>query len=158
MNVKKIVIYVALLVLALAMAFCFTGCEPKEVISLEEFKEIAGKRTGTIVDVTEQYSQYPSVKSATVAKSSDGWQIEFFQLDSDEDAIDMFKYNMKTFEDQKGNISSSSSTEFSNYSTYSMSTDGKYMHICRIDNTFLYLRVDKEYKKAVEAIVEDLGY
>ena len=70
----------------------------------------------------------------------------------------MFNLNKETFEKEKKDISSQSSSSFGNYETYTLTTGDYYMHLCRVDNTFLYVKVNKENKDAVKKLIKDLGY
>ena len=36
--------------------------------------------------------------------------------------------------------------------------DGKYMYVCRVDNTLVYANVDSEYKDAAIALIQAIGY
>jgi hypothetical protein len=70
----------------------------------------------------------------------------------------MFNTNKSTFESYKGNSSSESSANMSNYSTYTLTSSGYYMHLCRVDNTLIYVRVKDDFKKDVQAVIKKLGY
>ena len=140
------------------MVFLLTGCSNKEAIATDDFKTIAENYNCTIFDVMNQYSSYGTVENALVAKHSDGWQVEFYVLDSENSAISMFNTNQTNFENSKTGTSTGSSSSMGNYSTYTLNSGGTYMHLCRVDNTFLYVKVDDAYKDTVEKLIKDLGY
>lgn len=70
----------------------------------------------------------------------------------------MFNTNRSTFESYKGNSSSESSSSMGNYSSYTLTSNGYYMHLCRVDNTLLYVKVNDTYKDSVKKLIKELGY
>lgn len=70
----------------------------------------------------------------------------------------MFDNNKSIFESYKIGLSAEKSTSFKNNSTYSLSSDGYYMYLSRVENTLLYIRVKDIYKDKVKTIVDKLGY
>lgn len=147
-----------LLTLVVIMLFMLTGCGKKTVITDENFKSFFEGKGYTIYDVTSQFSANEIVKSASLAESDKGYQIEFYVLSNEAEATGMFNTNKANFETYKGNSSSESSGSASNYSTYTLTTSGYYMHLCRVDNTLLYLKISEEYKDVVKKQIKELGY
>lgn len=141
-----------------AMAlFLLTGCGSKTVISTETFINKTKASGYTITDVSSQYAKYETIKEATVAQR-EGLQIEFYVLIDKENAQSMFNTNKTTFEGFKGSSSTELSSNMGNYSSYTLNSSGYYMHLCRVDNTLLYVRVDQKYKDTVKEIINELGY
>ena len=56
------------------------------------------------------------------------------------------------------NSSSESSSSMGNYSSYTLVSNGYYMHLCRVDNTLLYVKVSDTYKDSVKKLINELGY
>lgn len=154
MKSKKIIVGI----LCVLFLFVLTGCGKKNAITADDFKSLAKKNNYTVYDISNQYTRYPHIKSAIVARSSLNYQVEFYVLINDEYASSMFDSNKSIFENSKGNSSTYSSTSVGNYSTYSLTSNGYYMYLSRIDNTLLYLKVNDIYKKNVKNLVDDLGY
>ena len=144
-------------VVSFMMLFLLTGCGSKTVISTETFKSTAESHGYKVTDVSAQYAQYEYVKEATVAQQ-EGFQIEFYKLDDENNAQNMFNANKTTFEGFKGSASTEASANMGNYSSYTLNSSGYYMHLCRVDNTLLYVRVDQKYKDTVKKIIDELGY
>lgn len=144
--------------LCAVVLFIMSGCGKKNSITASEFKNMSENIGYTVYDVTNQYSQYDYFDSATIAKSSSEYQVEFYVLTDDSSANGMFNTNKTKFENYKEGSSLSSSASVSNYSTYSLTSGGYYMYLSRIDNTLLYLRVEDEYKNQVKNFVDKLGY
>ena len=58
----------------------------------------------------------------------------------------------------KTNASASATVSMNNYATYSLTTNGKYKYLSRIDNTLVYIDVDESYKDIVKDIMKEIGY
>lgn len=140
------------------MIFALTGCGNKTSITTNEFTTKTKNKNYTITNVKSQYASYEYIKEATVAKSEEGFQIEFYVLDNKENAMNMFETNQKDFESNKQDNSLETSTAVGNYQKYSLLSNGYYMYICRIDNTLIYARVNETYKNTVKDLIKDLGY
>ena len=145
-------------VICFVMIFALTGCGNKKVLSTADFKEKVENLGYTTKDVSVLLSTYRHVSEATVAKKSDSYQVEFYVLIDEENAKTMFNTNKAIFESYKSNISKESTATLGNYSSYTLTSGGYYMYLCRVDNTLLYLRVKDTYKEDVKLLVEELGY
>lgn len=154
MKKRNIVLFVTCLLILLGV----TGCGNKTAISTSTFKSITEENNYITSDVTNQYISYEYVNEATVAQSSEGFQIEFYVLDSESNAISMFNTNKDIFESYKGNASTETSSNIGNNTSYTLTSNGYYMHLCRVDNTLLYVRVLDSYKDSVKDIIKKIGY
>ena len=137
-----------------------TGCFTKKEITTEKFKEIAEKRNYQIADVIDQYSSSSSIKEATVARNQEkDFQIEFYVLDSEENATNMFNNNEAIFRDDESNkMVTQYKTTMPNYSIYKVTINGKYKYLCRVNKSFLYINADEENKTEIEEFVKEMGY
>jgi len=70
----------------------------------------------------------------------------------------MYNTNKSKYESEKANVSSSTTSNMKNYSTYSLNTNGTYKYLSRIDNTLVYVDVDEDYKDDVKEIMKEIGY
>lgn len=70
----------------------------------------------------------------------------------------MFNANKTSFESLSSGASSESSASMANYSTYTLNSSGYYMHLCQVDNTLLYVKVEDSHKDAVKKFIDNLGY
>ena len=140
------------------MLFFITGCGDKNLLQVEDFKNIIEKDDLTFVDVTSQYAGANYIQSASVASSNGDWQIEYYVLDSENNARNMFNTNQSIFESLNNGNYASTSVSLNNYSTYSLTIQDTYMYLCQVDNTLLYVNVDKDYTDEVKAIIKKLGY
>ena len=152
---KKKILFSAILVVALLM---LGGCFKKTALTTSDFKTKAEAAGYLLADVTSQYSGAASIKEATVALIQNKYQVEFYVLDSESSAVDMFETNKDKFESNIEGTSSKSEANMLNYSTYSLTNQGKYVYLSRVENTFLYLHVNSEYKDEVKKFIDNLGY
>lgn len=128
----------------------------KEAITSKEFIQIMEDNDFEIADVTEQFEDADiEVKKGYVALGDD-YQIEFYTFDDEDEAKMFFKVNKAKFETDSA--SSEVSLNGKNYSVYSVTSNGKYKFVERIDKTVIYLNVDKEHKDDVKDLVKELGY
>ncbi len=146
------------IVVGLLLMFVLTGCGSKTAITLEEFSSVAKEEGYSISDAMDQFVGIDYMKSATVAITEDNYQVEFYELDDDTHATAFFNNNKLRFEGLKGNASLESSIDMGNYSTYSLTSDGQYMYLSRVDNTLVYVDVKEEFKDEVKELIDKLGY
>ena len=152
---RKKVLLVVLLVLGV---FMITGCGKKTPLQPNDFVDLIEQNNYKTTNVLEQFSTYAQIKNAFIAQDSEmRYQIEYYELDTKENAKTFFEGNKKIFE-QQSSIKSHSSINLENYNKYSQSTEKVYSVISRIDNTVVYANVKIEYKKEVQDIIKKLGY
>ena len=70
----------------------------------------------------------------------------------------MFTTNKLDFESKKTDNNVETSASMKNYDTYSLTNNGEYSYLSRVDNTFLYVNVKQEFKDKVKDFVDKLGY
>jgi len=131
----------------------------KEKISItaKEFKNIMERKEYTVADATSQFEEYEFVKKVYIA--TDGkYKFEFYEFSSDEDAINFYNNNKSIFENQKGNSSGETYINGKNYSKYTLTTDGKYKCVSRINNTAMFINIENEYKDDLKEVLKDLDY
>lgn len=159
---KKTVIIVTVIVLIFLAIFgivFFNLNKEKISITASDFKNSMEQKGYIITDANSQFSQYDYVKQVYVASSADySFQIEFYELSDENYAIDFYNNNTSRFERYTGNASSKTSVSWKNYSKYTLSSNGKYMVVSRINNTAIYIDVDDKYKDTVKDILNELGY
>ncbi len=153
------IILVVLLVLGgIALVIFNVLNKEKTSISADNFSAIMESKGYVMTDTTSQFSQYENyMLKSYVAQKSD-YQIEFYELSTIENAISMYNTNKAKFESQKSSVSAGATSSMKNYSTYSLSTNGKYKYLARIDNTLVYVDVDENYKDIVKDIMKEIGY
>ena len=111
-----------------------------------------------MTDTTIQFAQYGDYMTKSYAAQKPGYQIEFYELSNVENAINMYNTNKLIFELQATDTSISSTASMKNYSKYSLSANGKYKYLSRIDNTLVYIDIDESYKDTVKDLIKEIGY
>ena len=147
-----------LLGLILVMTILVTGCS-KKAITAADFKTIMEERGYSIIDATSQFSGYGYVKSAYIALGTDEeFQIEFYEMSSVDKAVSFYNNNKAIFESSKSSAAVESTVNMGNHSKYTLTTNGSYKIVSRIENTVVYLDVAEDKKDIVKDILEALGY
>lgn len=144
----------------IVMLVGLVGCslvENKVKLSLSEFKEKMESNDFIVMNASALFPTQEHVEGIYIAQK-DEYQIEFFDLNSSENATKMFNSNKSIFDQDKSEFSTSSSINLGNFSSYTLKTGGKFKYISKIDDTMIYLNVDEVYEEEVKLILEGLGY
>lgn len=156
-NLKRIIKGVLLFTFIILL----TGCFSKKALSSDDFKTKMEEKGFTVQDATYQLSSYSYINKVYLAISSNStYQIEFYDLATEDDAINFFNNNKSLFEKSKSNDSGDSETNLNlkNYTKYVLISGGRYKVVSRINNTVIYLNVEETNKDEVKQILKDLGY
>ena len=157
-GLKIVLLITLLLVVAAAAVFFIVIDKEKESMTANEFCDELEDEGYVMVDVTSQYASYGIEEAYLAVKPNQEYQIEFYELSSVSKAENMFETNKEYFEDRAGSKRVTSSFGFGNYDTYSLTSNGDFMYLCRIDNTLLYIDVEDIYKDEVKEIIDELDY
>ena len=154
---KRKVLVLLTLVISLAV---LTGCNNKKsAITSTKFTDVMINDGYNVVDVKNQFNEYDQIKEAYVALSeNEDYQIEFYVLENDDEAISFYENNKQIFEESKVGVSTYKNFDLNNTNKYILTTDGKYKLLSRIDNTMIYLNVDEKYKENVVNVLKKIGY
>lgn len=154
-----IVIIAVVLILAIVGVIFINLNKEKTSITASAFYDIMSQKGYIVQDAKSQFSDYDYITQVYIAASEDySYQIEFYELSDDSYATSFFNNNKSIFESSKGNASAQTSVALKNYSKYTLSSNGKYMVLSRIDNTVVYVNVDDTYKDSIKTILDELGY
>ena len=152
------IIAVVIIVAILGVIFINLNKE-KNSITASSFYDTMSQKGYSVQDATNQFSAYNYIKQAYIAVSEDSnYQIEFYELQDDSYATNFYNNNKSNFESSKGSTSAETSVGLKNYAKYTLSSNGKYMVVSRIDNTVIYVDVEANYKDNVKSILDELGY
>lgn len=155
----KQVVSVALIAVLSMLMLCACSGGSKTAVTAQEFSAKAESLGFKTADTSDTYSEYDYVVSRTTAyeKSDDkiAWQMDFLVADSADKAAGMFNGNKETFDELSGSVLTIS---VGNYSTYEKTGEGKFMYLCRVDKTMLYVNVDEQYKDSAKKLISALGY
>ena len=148
------------LLLFIFFLFLCIGCQSeKQSASMKDYQKIAESHDYQFFDVSDEFHNNKRINKAGMIATT-VWHTEFYILNNNEQAEEMFITNYDFFTEQKKSSTSYSDIEDygSNYQTYSLTTNHAYMYISRIDNTLLYIQVPVEYHRKVKSIAKELGY
>ncbi len=149
----------AILTIAL-LAMTFTGCSSKEPLTSSSFEEQMTEAGYIVADCTEQYAEVDYIKKCYVALSDEEakYQIEWYEISDADTAVQFFNTQKTIFEQSEGSTSATTSVNGTNSSKYTLSTNGTYKLLSRIENTVIYIDCDSDYKDAVQEVLKTLGY
>ena len=154
-----IIIAILLLIIVIVAAVFFNLNKEKKSITASDFYNIMKDKGYIVSNANEQFSEYNYIKQVYLAADKDyKYQIEFYEISDNTNAVNFYENNKLIFESSKGDSSSYTDVSFKNYSKYTLSTDGKYKVLSRVNNTVIYLDVKNEYKNDVNKIIKELGY
>ncbi len=161
MNKKTIFIIlgiIAVIVALVIVGFTFFN-KTKTPISEEDFINSMETKGYIITDVKGQFANVDEIDKAYIAISSDSsYQIEFYILADESSAISMFNRNKEIFEDSKSNVSGETSVTRKNSAKFTLNTNNMLKVVSRIDNTLIYLDVDKDKSDEIKTLLKELGY
>lgn len=146
----------ALAIVSFLFITCLVGCVDKEPATSNEFKSTAESLGYTVEDVTSQFESTDGVNKVYLALK-DGYQIEFFDVASNEYAESAFNINKENFEETY-NAYIQLSTHLGNTSKYSLQSGDSYVVISQIENTFIYVDSKEIYKSEIDDTLDALGY
>ncbi len=161
-KISLIVLIVAIIIIVAVFGVIkfVKSVDSKEAISVEKFKSVMEGKEFLVLDAKQsQFASVNYIKSANIAAKKDrSYQLEFYELTSDSDAISFYNNNLNIFKSYYTNGSSEANVNTKNTSKYTLNTSDKYRVLSRIGNTVLYVSVDAKYKDDVNSIIKDLGY
>lgn len=152
---KKVKILV-LLVFIVLLSACSTT---KKQLDVEKFKELMRDNSYYVVNSKEQFNEYDYIDDSYIAiDSNKEFQIEFYKLSDIDNSVAFYNYNKDIFDASKTFDSKYTDVELDNSSKYTLITENSYKVLSRIDETVIYVNVDKEYKDEINSILKNIGY
>ena len=161
---KKIIIGVVVGVIALILvglaAFFALKNHKKTPISADEFYKTCSNKGYEMVDSVDQYDSIfgEGVVEESYIALGENHQIEFLDFADADDAVRVYKGEEEYLETLKGSGSASTSVSFNSYSKCTLTSNGKYHCVSRIEDTMIYIDIDEDYKDEVKETVKELGY
>lgn len=157
--VVAIIIIIALIVVGAIVGVSTLLNREKDSITAEQFRSTMEQKNYIVEDATYQFSQYDYVTQVyLVADSSYSYQIEFYELSNESNAIGFYNSNASIFQSRKGNAAVETNESGKNFSKYTLLSGGNYMVVSRINNTVIYVDVTSEYEDTVKDILDEIGY
>lgn len=148
------------ILMLLVFAFLLSACgTKKEALDEENFRRIMTDTGFTIVDVEKQFEEYGYFDDALIAlEQTSNYQIEFYELENEGYAKSFYDNNKEIFEASKTDKSIYTNLDLTERNKYTLVTETEYKVISRIEDTVIYINVNKEYKDEVNNILKKLGY
>ncbi len=147
-------------VLAAVAAYFLLG--KKTAVTPEKFIEVLTAHDIPYEDITAELAletkEYEQGLFGEGTDPASYVQAEYYRLVSESAAQRFFGSVKAAFEAQKGNVSGSTSAELGNYAIYSLTTNGSYYYIARVDQTVVIFVADKSCKDQVKAMCKAMGY
>lgn len=154
--IKKLTAGTMIMVVLLSAVSCGLF-EKKEPISAEDFTVAMENEGYTVEDVTADMKDQPKVVKCLIALS-DNYQIEYYETKDEANARSMFSINKEQFESEFGGTGASKrEVNINNQAKFTMNSNDMYYFLSQIDNTIIYLKIDKEYKDEVNQILKSIG-
>ena len=151
---KRIVAVLCVVVLMLSLGAC-TSKTPKTAAEFTQIMESAGFTVTDESDSANGMEYY--ITSLHMAEGED-YDFEFCVFDDVESAEGLFKYLKENMDDKYPVGAITTSVSIGNYSYYTLSVDGNFYLLSRIDNTLLCCEAYEINKDEVVDHVEKLGY
>lgn len=141
-------------------ALLLTACGvKKEAIDDEEFNRIMSNERFTVENREKEFDENEYVEDILLAIQEDNnYEIVFLELESDSYAKKSYELAKKFIEPFKEGTSNYTEVNLANNSKYTLTTEDIYFVIARVEDTIIFLEVDKEYKAEVTDILNKLGY
>lgn len=138
-----------------------TACgKDKEPVSADMFVEQMERAGLTVTDQTAEVMEGSGLSSAQVASLEGEYQIEFYQMDGEDHAKNIYNNAKDDLENQYETANGVAKTNVSmrNYAKFTITAEDRYFIVSRISDTMIYATATKENKDTVKDTVTGLGY
>lgn len=146
--------------LLLGLCLFMTGCgedKVKTVATLDTFGSVTSAKGFTIIDDLEEYKNIDYILDSKLA-TYDDIEIEMIQYSDSEYASKVQESQIESFDLLKSTGAYAKKDKGSNYYSYVIVSNNRYMVSTRVDNTLIFCKVMLEDKEIVEEILNELGY
>lgn len=151
------IIFLALTAGGIFLAFKIAS--PKPTLTENQFISKLESKGFLANDESEQFMQYDYITSVAVASPSDlSYQIQFFTFLDESYAQKFYETNKSTFSRSASSDSPRVRTSGTGFDKFTVTTSNEFMEVSRIQNTCIYLKVDKAYNDDVKKVLKSLGY
>lgn len=152
LKIALIIFVSIILVLIIGLSIFMSIKGNKKPIDADRFTEITSELGYDTSKVTTSSTVIDSYR----AKKAD-YEINFY-VTSNELAKKNFDRIKLEYENNKDTSSIETSVSIENYAKYSLSTNGYYMIVTKIDNTVMFTKVSEQYKNIIKDAFDKLGY
>ena len=142
-----------LCIICLITVLTLTGCS-KNAITSNNFQSTLEENGYSVSGFDDDRSI-----EAKWAVKDDVINVKFYEFDSLQNAIKDYNSIEQEWNTEANNVFQTKvSNTAGNYATVSMTFDGKYKYLCRVDKTLLRIDTDEEHKDEAKELVKKLGY
>ncbi len=155
-KIALVLVLVVVTVAAIFGVFSIYKIATKEYVNLtaEDFivkMESKGFSTDSMPSENEEYVEL------VVAKNGN-YEVEYMYFDDLVEAKYKYAELKYDVENMRGSSYSQSETNINNMQKKSLSSDGRYGYVCRINNSIIYVNTDNTYQKEIKELMKELGY
>lgn len=151
---KKSISILLIAVFAIALLF---GCQKRTALTTEEFKEKSVSYGLTVKDVKDSY-QEEIFTNATMAVSSEGWNVLFLEINTEENAKSYWAVCVPFLENLKTGAGTAQKTDHDDFKMYTHTNGGKYAYVSQIGKTLVYIVAEEKDKASISAFIKSIGY
>lgn len=138
------------------VSFVSCGCTEKEILTPNAFSAILKNKDYEIVDLSEQYKNNKGINTVLIGKNKKDFQIEYFIMKNEEEAIKLFEENTKYI--KENNSVSETKKEGTNYQKNIFISNAKYYAIVKVAHTFLYVEASIDDIEEINEVLEEMDY
>ena len=147
------------ILIGVLLIVALTGCFSKQALTSDEFSSKMQGLGFSIVDASAQYSQFDHINKVLLAVDpTTSFQIEFYDINSDSNALGVYNTNFSTMENSRGSSSSYSTVSMGNYNRATQESNGEYWVLSRVSSTFVYVHSDVANKASINSALDTIGY
>ena len=143
--------------LIIFMTVFISGCSTHKLYSIESYNLLLKKEKLAIYDVTKDLPSSAHIKNGSIGVSDDGWRIEYYIFEDEENAKSVYNDNKLVFS-KEDKISVDKYLNEENYNKYYAISDKYYMIVVRVKNSVVYAKVDKKYQTNIDNLISKMGY
>ena len=146
--------------LLLLLCLFMTGCgeeKSKTAVTLDNFSNIVSGKGFTVTDNMNGYSDVDYILNSKFAVYDD-IEIEMVEYSNSDYANKVQEGHIESFDLLKSTGAHVKKDKGSNYYSYSLVSNNRYMVSTRVDNTLIFCKVMLDDKEIVEEILTELGY
>jgi len=147
------------MIFILAIVLLFSACGgSREAISAAEFTSRMTEAGHTVEDITHILEDENSPVTDILVADCGAFVVEFLVYETMEYARRAFELIRREIEGMRGNTSSYSSVNTSNFSRYRLTSGGQLGVVSRIGSTIVVVITSADNRADVDAVLELLGY
>jgi len=154
---RKILRALCLCLLPAMLIVSFIGCRKIEAVTAAEFQTAMEDLEYTVSDITKEYAQYNYIQKC-VGFEDNGLHVEFFEIDTKDNAVGFYKTNKAAFENKKSGVSTETSVEIGSYCIYKLKTGDTYYVVEQVGKTAIYAYCPREGASRLDDVIKAIKY